>query len=94
MRSVLQSFRLDSLHSSSTRARRKPTTFPDKLQTNKRLTMALQLTATGGGRVSRWLLPADPPTQPARHAPPPSAVAELVSFADFTRLPESEAFVF
>ena len=32
-------------------------------------------------RVSRWLLPAEPATQPARHAPPPSAVAELESLA-------------
>ena len=36
---------------------------------------------SGRGRVSRWLLPAEPTAQPARHAPPPSAVAELESLA-------------
>ena len=82
MRSLNQSFRLDSLHSSSTSARRKPTTFPDKLQTNKRLTMALQLTATGGVRVSRSLLPADLPRSQRAPRTPPSAVAELESLGD------------
>ena len=36
---------------------------------------------SGRGRVSRWLLPAEPAAQPARHAPPPSAVSELESLA-------------
>ena len=40
-------------------------------EANKRRTMALQRTAPGRLRVSRWLLPAEPAAQPARHAPPP-----------------------
>ena len=36
---------------------------------------------SGRQRVSRWLLPAEPAAQPARHAPPPSAVSELESLA-------------
>ena len=42
---------------------------------------------SGRQRVSRWLLPAEPATQPARHAPPPSAVSELESLAAPTRRP-------
>ena len=38
---------------------------------------------SGRRRVSRWLLPAEPTAQPARHALPPSAVSELESFGDF-----------
>ena len=41
---------------------------------------------SGQQRVSRWLLPAEPATQPARHAPPPSAVSELESLAVLARL--------
>ena len=37
---------------------------------------------SGRQRVSRWLLPAEPAAQPARHAPPPSAVSELESLGD------------
>ena len=36
---------------------------------------------SGRQRVSRWLLPAEPAAQPARHALPPSAVSELESLA-------------
>ena len=46
---------------------------------NKSRTMALQRTAPGLLRVSRWLLPAEPAAQPARHAPPRFAVSELES---------------
>ena len=52
---------------------------------NQRRTMALQRTAPGLLRVSRWLLPAEPAAQPARHAPPPSAVAELESLGVASR---------
>ena len=36
---------------------------------------------SAGGRVSRWLHPAEPAAQPARHAPARSAVSELESLA-------------
>ena len=45
------------------------------------LTMALQRTATGGVRVSRWLLPADPPRSLRATRTPHYAVAELESLA-------------
>jgi len=48
---------------------------------NKRLTMALQRTAPGLLRVSRWLLPADPPRSQRATLRSPSAVSELESLA-------------
>ena len=46
---------------------------------------------SGRGRVSRWLLPAEPAMQPARHAPSPSAVSELESLGVATRFPRTKA---
>ena len=53
---------------------------------NKRRTMALQRTAPGRLRVSRWLLPADPPRSQRATLRRPSAVSELESFGVFMRL--------
>ena len=47
MRSFNQSFRLDSLHSSSTSSTRIPTTFPDGFRSEVTANNALQRTATG-----------------------------------------------
>ena len=45
--------------------------------------MALQRTAPGRLRVSRWLLPADPPRSQRATLRRPSAVSELESLGDF-----------
>ena len=41
---------------------------------------------SGRQHVSRWLLPAEPAAQPARHALPPSAVSELESLGVATHI--------
>ena len=48
-------------------------------------TMALQRTAPGRLRVSRWLLPADPPRSQRATLRRPSAVSELESFGHLAR---------
>ena len=77
MRSLNQSIETDSLQSSSASSRNFSDSLQRLLRKKKRLTMALQRTAPGGVRVSRWLLPADPPRSQRATRTPPSAVAEL-----------------
>ena len=52
--------------------------------------MALQRTAPGRLRVSRWLLPADPPRSQRATLRRPSAVSELESLGDFAHVPLNE----
>jgi hypothetical protein len=81
MRSLNQSIRSDSLHLSSASSTRIPTAFPSKLRSEVTANNGAAENCSGRQRVSRWLLPAEPAAQPARHAPPPSAVSELESLA-------------
>ena len=107
MRSLNQSFRLDSLQSSSASSTRIPTTFPDGFRSEVTANQAVSfgfyatsrhciprlsprnsnrnaITANNGaaancsgrGRVSRWLLPADPPrSQRATRPRPPQSLS-------------------
>ena len=79
MRSLNPSFRTDSLHSSSASSTVFSDSLPHPLQNEKTPNNGAAENRYGRGRVSRWLLPAEPAAQPARHAPPPSAVSELES---------------
>ena len=81
MRSLNQSFRLVSLHSSSASSTRVPATFPDGFRSEVTANNGAAENCSGRVRVSRWLLPAEPAAQPARHAHPPFAVSELESLA-------------
>ena len=61
MRSLNQSFRLDSLHSLSASSMRIPTTFPTDSEAKATANNGAAENCSGRQRVSRWLLPADPP---------------------------------
>ena len=79
MRFLNQSNRIDSLHSSSASSTDFPDSLPHLLRNEKTPNNGAAETRSGRVRVSRWLLPAEPAAQPARHARPPSAVSELES---------------
>ena len=61
MRSLNQSNRIDSLHSSSASATDFSDSLPHPLRSEKRLTMALQRTATGGSACHAGCSPQSPP---------------------------------
>ena len=81
MGSLNLSFKLDSRHSPCASASVFRTLSHILSEANKRRTMALQRTAPGRLRVSRWLLPADPPRSQRATLRRPSAVSELESLA-------------
>ena len=83
---VNPSFRTDSLRASSASATRNPITFPGGFRIEVTANNGAAENCSGRQRVSRWLLPAEPAAQPARHAPPPSAVSELESLGVATRV--------
>ena len=86
MRSLNPSFNTDSFCSSSASSPDFSDSLPHPLRNEKTPNNGAAENCSGRWRVSRWLLPAEPAAQPARHAPPPSAVSELESLGDFARL--------
>ena len=86
MRSLNQSNRTDSLQSSNASSTDFSDSLPHPLRNEKTPNNGAAENCCGRQRVSRWLLPAEPATQPARHAPPPSAVSELESLGVYARL--------
>ena len=74
MRSLNQSIRTDSLHSSSASSTDFSDSFSHPLRSEQTPNNGAAENCSGRQRVSRWLLPAEPAAQPARHAPPPGAV--------------------
>ena len=85
MRSLNQSNWIESLHSSSASSTDFSDSLPRLLRNEKTPNNGAAENCSASQRVSRWLLPAEPAAQPARHAPPPSAVSELESFGVATR---------
>ena len=86
MRFLNPSFRTDSLHSSSASSTDFSDSFSHPLRNEQTPNNGAAENCSGRRRVSRWLLPAEPTAQPARHAPPPSAVSELESLGDSAHL--------
>ena len=87
MRPLNPSFKTDSLCSSSASSTDFSDSLPHPLRNEKTPNNGAAENCSGRQRVSRWLLPAEPAAQPARHAPPPSAVSELESLGVLARVP-------
>ena len=86
MRSLNTSFWTDSLRSSSASSMDFSDSLPHPLRSEETPNNGAAANCYGRGWLSRWLLPAEPATQPARQPAPPSAVAELESLGDFAHL--------
>ena len=72
MRSLNRSFKTDSLHASSASSTDFSDSLPHLLRSEKTPNNGAAENCSGRARVSRWLLPAEPAAQPARHRPPQS----------------------